>query len=289
MLMSPVRFPINTPTNADEPMPRFSANLGFLFTERPETDRISAAAAAGFQAVEMHWPYQVPASDMRDALTKAQVTMLGLNTAVGNAAAGDFGLGALPGRESEFEQAVDQALSYGAAIGATAVHCMAGVVSAEDFAAAERTFVSNLKEAADKAAQASMTVLLEPINHRDKPNYFLSRIEQAASIIDQVGRANVKIMFDCYHTQITQGDLTTRLKTYLNIIGHVQIAAVPSRAEPDEGEVNYRDICSVLDRLGYQGWIGAEYKPRGRTEDGLGWLSALSGDTTPSSSREITA
>jgi hydroxypyruvate isomerase len=269
-------------------MPRFSANLGFLFTERPEIERIAAAAEAGFQAVEMHWPYQVPASDMREALSKAKVAMLGLNTAVGNAAAGDFGLGALPGRESEFQQAVDQALSYGAAIGATAVHCMAGVVGTDDFAAAERTFVSNLKEAADKAARASMTVLLEPINHRDKPNYFLSRIEQAASIIDQVGRANVKIMFDCYHTQVTQGDLTTRLKTYLDVIGHVQIAAVPSRAEPDEGEVNYRDVCGTLDRIGYQGWIGAEYKPRGRTEDGLGWLSSLSGNAISSSPREIT-
>ncbi|MBA1157432.1 hydroxypyruvate isomerase family protein [Microvirga mediterraneensis] len=254
-------------------MPRFSANLGFLFTEVPEIDRIAAAAAAGFKAVEMHWPYQVPAADMRNALTRSQVTMLGLNTPVGHAAAGDFGLGALAGRESEFQQAVDQAVSYGHAIGATAVHCMSGIVAPDAVSTAERTFVANLMLAAEKAAQAGMTVLLEPINHRDKPGYFLHRVEQAASIIDQVGRRNVKIMFDCYHTQIMQGDLTRRLKDHLDLIGHVQIAAVPSRAEPDEGEIDCRHIGRFLDSIGYGGWIGAEYKPRGRTEDGLGWLA----------------
>jgi hydroxypyruvate isomerase len=263
-------------------MPRFSANLGFLFTEHREIERIAAAAASGFKAVEMHWPYQVPAAEIRDALTRSGVTMLGLNTPIGNAAAGDFGLGALTGRESEFQQAVDQAVSYGHAIGATAVHCMAGVVSADAAADAERTFVGNLVAAADKAAEAGMIVLLEPINHRDRPGYFLHTIEHAASIIGQVGRRNVKIMFDCYHTQIMQGDLTRRLKDHLDLIGHVQIAAVPSRAEPDEGEIDYRTICRTLDSLGYEGWIGAEYKPRGRTEDGLGWLSAWSDDRSTS-------
>lgn len=259
-------------------MPRFSANLGFLFSDLPETERMTAAARAGFRAVEMHWPYHVPSLEMRAALARSEMTMLGLNTPVGNAAAGDFGLGALPGRESEFQRALDQALSYGSAIGASAIHCMAGIVPANHFAAAERTFVENLKIAADKAAQAELTILIEPINHRDKPGYFLHHIEQAAAIIEQVGRGNVRIMFDCYHTQIMQGDLTQRLRTYLELIGHVQIAAVPSRAEPDEGEVNYLDICRTLDKLGYAGWVGAEYKPRGRTEDGLGWLSAWSDD-----------
>ncbi|MBQ0822003.1 TIM barrel protein [Microvirga sp. HBU67558] len=263
-------------------MPRFSANLGFLFTELPEIDRVGAAAAAGFKAVEMHWPYQVPAEEMRAALTRSQVTVLGLNTPVGNASAGDFGLGALPGRESEFQKAIEQAVSYGHAIGASAVHCMSGLVAPDAASAAERTFVANLKLAADKAAQAGMTVLIEPINHRDKPGYFLHTVEQAASIIDQVGRRNVKIMFDCYHTQIMQGDLTRRLKDFLDVIGHVQIAAVPSRAEPDEGEIDYRTLCRSLDDMGYGGWIGAEYKPRGRTEDGLGWLSAWS-EPQPSS------
>ena len=258
-------------------MPRFSANLGFLFTEHPELDRVEAAAAAGFRAVEMHWPYGVPAHEMRAALVRSGVTMLGLNTPVGNAAAGDFGLGALPGREAEFRQAVEQAVAYGARIGATAVHCMAGVVSSESAAAAEAVFIQNLQVAADTAARARMTVLIEPINHRDKPGYFLSRVEQAAFIIDRVARRNIKILFDCYHTQITQGDLIRRIETHLPLIGHIQIAAVPSRAEPDEGEVNYPELCRVLDRLAYDGWIGAEYKPRGRTDDGLGWLQAWSG------------
>jgi hydroxypyruvate isomerase len=273
---------MSIPTSADKSMPRFSANLGFLFADRPELERVSAAAATGFKAVEMHWPYQVPAAEMRSALERSQVTMLGLNTSVGNAAAGDFGLGAVPGRESEFQQAVDQALSYGSEIGASAVHCMAGAVPADDFEAAERTFVANLRTAADKAAQAGITLLLEPINHRDKPSYFLSRIEQAASIIGQVGRANVKIMFDCYHTQIMQGDLTRRFEAHRELIGHVQIAAVPSRAEPDEGEIDYTWLCHAVDQLGYDGWIGAEYKPRGRTEDGLGWLVRWSGSNISS-------
>jgi 2-dehydrotetronate isomerase len=286
--MNAVPILITIPTSADEPMPRFSANLGFLFTEVPEIERVAAAAAAGFKAVEMHWPYQVPAAEMRNALSRSQVTMLGLNTPVGNAAAGDFGLGALSGREAEFQQALDQAVSYGHAIGATAVHCMSGLVTPDAASAAERTLVTNLTLAADKASQADMTVLIEPINHRDKPGYFLHTIEQAASIIDQVGRRNVKIMFDCYHTQIMQGDLTRRLKDHLDLIGHVQIAAVPSRAEPDEGEIDYRDICQSLDRLGYSGWIGAEYKPRGRTEDGLGWLSTWTQDR-PSNDRGAVA
>ena len=256
-------------------MPRFSANLGFLFPDRPEIERVAAAASCGFKAVEMHWPYHVPALDMREALASRNLTMLGLNMPVGNAA-GDFGLAALPARESEFQHALDQALSYGSAIQASAIHCLAGIVSLDDRAAAERTFIANLRTAADRAGEAGMTVLIEPMNHRDRPGYFLHHVEQAASLIGQAGRCNIKLMFDCYHVQITQGDLITRLKIHLNLIGHVQIAAVPSRMEPDEGEVNYREIFRTLDNLGYQGWIGAEYRPRGRTEDGLGWISKLS-------------
>ncbi|KAB0265548.1 hydroxypyruvate isomerase family protein [Microvirga brassicacearum] len=262
-------------------MRRFSANLGFLFLHLPLAERIAAASAAGFKAVEMHWPYDVPAHEIKAALARSDMAILALNTPVGDAAAGDFGLGAIPGRESEFQQVYEIALSYGAEIGAHAVHCMAGVVPAELQAAAEKTFVENLRSAADKAARASMTLLVEPINHRDKPGYFLHHVEQAASVIDKVARANVKIMFDCYHTQIMQGDLIRRLETHLPLIGHVQIAGVPSRAEPDEGEVNYPEIFRALDRIGYDGWIGAEYKPRGQTEDGLGWLSAWSKTAEP--------
>jgi hydroxypyruvate isomerase len=257
-------------------MRRFSANLGFLFVHLPLVERIGAAAAAGFTAVEMHWPYDVPARDVKAALARSNIRMLALNTPVGDAAAGDFGLAALPGCEPEFRQAFDTALSYGAEIGANAIHCMAGVVPSEQHASAETAFVENLRFAADKADRASMSLLLEPINHRDKPGYFLQYVEQAAAIIDKVGRPNIKIMFDCYHTQIMQGDLIRRIEKHRRVIGHVQIAGVPDRAEPDDGEVNYPAIFRALDRIGYEGWIGAEYKPRGLTDDGLGWLSAWS-------------
>jgi hydroxypyruvate isomerase len=259
-------------------MPRFSANLGFLFSDRSEIERVATAASCGFKAVEMHWPYHVHAHGMREALASHDLTMLGLNMPVGNTAAGDFGLAALTGRESEFQHALDQALSYGSTIRATAIHCLAGIVSPDDRTAAERTFITNLRMAADRAGQAGMTVLIEPMNHRDRPGYFLHHVEQAAAIIEQAGRRNIRLMFDCYHVQITQGDLITRLRTYVDIIGHIQIAAVPSRAEPDEGEVNYREIFRTLDSLDYQGWVGAEYRPRGRTEDGLDWLSELAGN-----------
>ncbi len=255
-------------------MPRFSANLGFLFADRPDLDRVEAAAAAGFHAVEMHWPYATPAAEMRAVLQRNGLTMLGLNTVVGNE--GESGLGALPGREAEFRQAVEQAVAYGREIGASAVHCMAGVVPPDSLAAAESVFVDNLRVASDLAAQAGMTVLIEPINHRDKPDYALARIEQAAAIIGRVGRGNVKIMFDCYHVQIMQGDLIRRFEAHRDLIGHVQIAAVPSRAEPDEGELNFPEICRAFERAGYAGWIGAEYRPRGRTEDGLAWFRAWS-------------
>ncbi|MBF9198063.1 hydroxypyruvate isomerase family protein [Microvirga terrestris] len=257
-------------------MPRFSANLGFLFSDRPDIQRVAAAAACGFKAVEMHWPYHVPALDMREALAAHNLTMLGLNMPVGDTPA-DLGLGAIPGRESAFQHALDQALSYGSTIQASAIHCLAGIVSSDNLASAERIFIANLQMAADRAGQVGMTILIEPMNHRDRPGYFLRYVEQAAAIVGQAGRRNIKLMFDCYHVQITQGDLITRLRTHLDLIGHVQIAAVPSRMEPDEGEVSYREIFRTLDNLGYQGWVGAEYKPRGRTEDGLGWLSELSG------------
>jgi hydroxypyruvate isomerase len=257
-------------------MPRYSANLGFLFADRPHVERIRAAAQAGFRAVEMHWPYDVPAEEIRSALRECGVTMLGVNTPVGDAAAGDFGLAAVRGREQEFQTAVDSSLAYAQAIGATALHCMAGVVT-ENPSAAQAVFVDNIRRAADKALALGVTILIEPINWRDKPNYFLHRIDQAADLVAKTERSNVRIMFDCYHTQITEGDLSHKLVSYLPLIGHVQIAAVPSRAEPDEGEIHYPALMDLLDAKGYEGWVGAEYKPRGRTEDGLGWLKRWSG------------
>jgi hydroxypyruvate isomerase len=164
-----------------------------------------------------------------------------------------------------------RALDYIATIGGSAVHCLAGKVAPEQRPAAERVFIDNLKVAADLAAVKNIGLLIEPINARDRPNYFLNRVEHAADIIAKAGRPNVRIQFDFYHVQIVGGDLLHRLEQYLPVIGHLQCAAVPSRHEPDEGEVNYPALFEAVDRLGYRGWIGAEYRPRGRTEDGLSW------------------
>jgi 2-dehydrotetronate isomerase len=255
-------------------MTRLSANIGFLFADRPLVERIHAAAANGFAAIEMHWPYDVPPEPVRDAIAAHGLAMLGVNTPRGSDSA-DFGLGAVPGREAEFQSGFDLALDYAKRIGATAIHCMAGKGDPADRASAERVFVDNLQRAADKAQRAGITLLIEPINQRDAPGYVLTRSDQAAAIIDRAGRSDIKLMFDCYHLQITEGDLTRRLEALLPIIGHVQIAAVPSRAEPDEGEIDYAHVLRHLDRLGYEGWIGAEYKPRGPTEAGLGWREKL--------------
>jgi hydroxypyruvate isomerase len=252
------------------PMPRFAANIAYLFTERPLLARFGAAAAAGFKAVELQFPYDHAPSAIKAELERHGLTQLGLNTAPGGRD-GDFGLAAVPGREREWDALFAQALDYVVAIGGTAFHCRAGKVAREQRPAAEKTFVANLSRAADLARDKNITLLIEPINTRDRPNYFLNRAEHAADIIAKVGRPNVKIQFDFYHAQIVAGDLITRFEKHLPLVGHVQIAAVPSRAEPDEGEINYPAIFAALDRLGWTGWTACEYKPRGRTEAGLVW------------------
>lgn len=251
-------------------MPRFAANLGYLFTDRPLLERIDAAAACGFKAIELQFPYDTPASAVKAALERNKLTVLGINTLRGDGP-DDFGLGAVPGRERDFKAMFLKALDYIAVAGGSAVHCLAGKVEIEQRPAAERVFIDNLKVAADLAAVKNIGLLIEPINARDRPNYFLNRVEHAADIIAKVGRPNVRIQFDFYHVQIVGGDLLHRLEKHLAVVGHLQCAAVPSRNEPDEGEVNYPAVFAAVDALGYQGWIGAEYRPRGRTEDGLGW------------------
>jgi hydroxypyruvate isomerase len=252
-------------------MPRFAANLAYLFTEYPALHRFGAAAAAGFRAVELQFPYDHAPSAVKAELDRHGLTMLGLNTAPGRADAGEFGLAAVPGREREFAELLRQALDYAVAIGARQIHCLAGKVPPEQRPAAERTFIGNLARAAEAAAERGITLLIEPINPRDRPDYYLNRAEHAADIIAKVDRPNVRMQFDFYHVQIVGGDLIRRFEAMLPVVGHVQVAAVPSRHEPDEGEVNYPEIFATLDRLGYAGFVGAEYRPRGRTEDGLGW------------------
>jgi len=250
-------------------MPRLAANLGYLFADRPLLERFGAAAASGFRAVELQFPYERPADAVRREIERHQLKILGINTPLGPAS--EPGLAGVPGRQRDFEVLFSQALEYAIAIGATAIHCMCGQVPPEQQAAGDKIFVANIRRAADLAGERGITILIEPINRRDRPGYLLHRPEQAAAIIAEVGRPNVRMQFDFYHVQIEGGDLITRFARHHAVIGHVQVAAVPSRAEPDEGEVNYAAIFDMLDRSDYAGFVGCEYRPRRNTEDGLGW------------------
>jgi len=250
-------------------MPRFAANLAYLFTEHPPLERFAAAAAAGFSAVELLFPYDLSPAAVKAELGRHGLTQLGINTPPGRD--GESGLAAQPGRERDWEASFKRALDYVVAIGGRSIHCLAGSVPPQQRPAGETVFIRNLSRAAATAADAGIMLLIEPINPRDRPNYFLNRVEHAADIVAKVGAANLRIQFDFYHAQIVGGDLLRRFQAHLPLIGHVQIAAVPSRREPDEGEVNYPEIFSALDRLGYAGFVGCEYRPRARTDDGLVW------------------
>lgn len=254
-------------------MTRFSANLGFMWNDRPLADAIHAAARAGFDAVECHWPYEHNAEEVKAALQATGLSMLGLNTVRGNLAAGENGLAALPGREDEARAAIDQALAYAAAIDTPNIHVMAGFAEGE---VARATFVANLGYAATAAAEAGRAILIEPLNHYDAPGYFLNHTEQARAIIEDVAADNVKLMFDCYHIQILQGDLSRNLAASLDITGHIQFASVPDRGAPDAGEVNYHHVFAHIAALGYDAPLGAEYKPvNGDTDASLGWLGSF--------------
>ena len=254
-------------------MPRFAANISTMFAERPLVERVEAAAAAGFSAVECQFPYEVAAADMKAALDTAGVPMVLINTPPGDFAAGERGLAALPGREAAFGRAIDEALAYADAVGCRRIHVMAGVQP--EGAAREdclKTFEKNLRHALDATTGSAVDMLLlEPINSRDMPGYLLTRPEQAAAIIERIGAAKLRLQYDFYHMQIMGGDLARGLERFWPIIGHIQVAGVPERHEPDVGEVNFDYLFDRLDRLGYDGWVGAEYFPAGRTEDGLGW------------------
>lgn len=251
---------------------KFSANLGFLWTDLPLPEAIHAAAAAGFDAVECHWPFDTPVAEIRAALTQTGLPMLGLNTRCGNVAAGENGLAALPGREEDARAAIDEAIAYAAAVGARNVHVMAGFAAGED---AAQCFAANLAHACDAARPQGLTILIEPLNHYDAPGYFLSTTDQARALIEASGADNLKLMFDCYHVQLMEGDLSHRLARLLPIIGHIQFAGAPARGTPEEGEINYRHIFRRIAELGWDAPLGAEYKPGGPTEQSLGWRATL--------------
>ncbi|ADZ93017.1 hydroxypyruvate isomerase family protein [Marinomonas mediterranea] len=249
-------------------MTTFSANLGFLWNDRPLPEAIKLAYQAGYSAVECHWPYQFDASEVKAALEETGLQMLGLNTDRGNLANGENGLSALPGREAEARAAIDQSIDYAIKIEALNIHVMAGFSTGEE---AKKTFINNLLYASDKAKPHNINILIEPLNHYDAPNYFLQTSEQAKDILQEIGRDNVKLMFDCYHLQIMEGDICRRLTQLLPIIGHIQIASVPDRSEPNTGELNYGYVLSELDKLGYSAPIGAEYKSKAGKVDSS-WL-----------------
>lgn len=257
-------------------MPRFAANLTMMFTEHPFPQRFGAAARAGFEAVEFLFPYAWPAGDIAAWLAESRLRNVLFNLPPGDWEAGERGIASLPGREAEFASSVEQALDYARVLGTPRLHVMAGLLpEGADRAAHRALYVANLRHAARRAAAQGIGLLIEPINGRDMPGYLLQHQEEAIQAIESFGAPqNLGIQFDVYHCQIMDGDLTTRIRRNFGLIKHVQVAGVPLRNEPDFGEVNYAYIFAMLDAFRYKGWVGCEYRPRGRTEDGLGWLRA---------------
>ena len=255
-------------------MPKFAANLSFLFTEVPFPERFARAAAAGFAGVEYLFPYDWPAHEVAQWLQSADVEQVLFNLPPGDWAAGERGLACLPHRQGEFAESVEQALDYAMVLDCERVHCLAGLRPAGcDEAMLETTFVANLRHAADRFATIGATVMIEPINSRiDMPGYWLDDVSKGFRLLQAVDRSNVKLQLDLYHAQIIQGDLARTIEANIDHIGHVQIADNPGRHEPGSGEIHYPFLFDLLDRLGYSGWVGCEYKPQTTTEAGLGWL-----------------
>lgn len=254
-------------------MPKFAANISMMFTEHVFLDRFEAAARAGFSGVEYLFPYEWAAGDLADRLRANRLEQALFNTWPGDWESGQRGLAAVPGREEEFERAVVQALDYADELGNSCIHAMSGLVpDGGDRNAHRATLVANLRRTAPLAAARGKTLIIEPINTRDIPGYFLNYQAQARGIIEEVGADNVRLQFDLYHCQIMEGDLAVHMRDYIDIIAHMQIAGNPGRHEPDTGEVNYAFLFEEMDRLGYDGWVGCEYRPRGETVAGLGWF-----------------
>ncbi|MCM5680786.1 hydroxypyruvate isomerase family protein [Schlegelella sp. S2-27] len=256
-------------------MLRFAANLSMMYTEHAFLERFAAAAADGFQAVEFLFPYEHAPAELVARLREHGLTQALFNLPPGDWAAGERGMAALPGREEEFAASVRQGLAYAQALGCKRVHAMAGLVpEGVDRQQLRAVYVANLRQAAAELAPHGITLLIEPINTRDMPGYFLNRQQQAHDIVAEVGAPNLKVQMDLYHCQIMEGDLATRLRHHLPQVGHVQIAGVPERHEPDAGEVNYPYLFALMDQLGYDGFVGCEYRPRAGSSVGLGWLRA---------------
>ena len=253
-------------------MPRFCANLGFLFTEVPFLERFEAAARAGFAGVEFAAPYEYDAAELRSRLNDAGLVPVLINSPAGNRAAGERGFACLPGREGTFRDGVAQALDYAAALDCQCVHVMAGVPP-RDLAldTALALYAANLAWAGERAVDAGVKLVIEPLNPRDAPGYLLRTQEQGAGVAAAIGRDRLGLQFDIYHCQIAQGDVTTRLATLMPAIDHMQLADVPGRYEPGTGEIGWDYVFRRIDELGYAGWVGCEYQPQGDTVAGLAW------------------
>lgn len=257
-------------------MPKFAANLTMMFNEVPFPQRFAAAAKAGFAAVEFLFPYDYQPVEVARWLQEAGLKNALFNMPPGDWAAGERGVASLPGREEEFRAGVARAIVYARALGTPSIHAMVGLLpSGADRKRHREVFVANLRHAAKALAGEGLTLLIEPINSRDIPGYFLNTQAEAHAIREEVDQPNLKVQMDFYHAQIVEGNLSVTLRKHIAHVGHVQIASVPDRHEPDEGEIDYRHIFRLLDELGYPGWVGCEYRPRGRTEEGLGWLKEL--------------
>ncbi|RRV04873.1 hydroxypyruvate isomerase [Pseudomonas sp. v388] len=254
-------------------MPRFAANLSMLYPQHDFLDRFAAAAADGFAAVEYLFPYAYNPQELKQRLDDNGLVQALFNAPPGDWDACERGIASLPGREAEFRSGVERALEYAQVLGNDKVHVMAGLLPNEDLRQRHQAvYLENLAFAAKQAKAAGVTILIEPINTRDMPDFFLNRQDQAQDICKQVGADNLKVQFDCYHCQIVEGDLISKLRRDFAGIGHIQIAGVPDRHEPNLGELNYNSLFEEIDRLGYTGWIGCEYRPKGDTSQGLEWL-----------------
>jgi hydroxypyruvate isomerase len=254
-------------------MPRFAANLSLMYTEAPFLERFALAAHDGFTAVEYLFPYEHPAALLRERLDAHGMQQVLFNASPGDFATGERGLACVAGREDDFRRSIDQALPYASTLACPRIHVMAGLFTG-DRVAAHAKYVDNIAWAAKQAASANVDVLIEPINTRDMPGYFLNRQQDAHDIVTAIGAKNLKVQMDLYHCQIVEGDVAMKLRQYLPTgrVAHLQIAGVPQRHEPDLGELNFDYLFDVIDELSFDGFIGCEYRPLAGTSQGLGWL-----------------
>ena len=256
-------------------MPKVAANLSMLFTEVDFLDRFHKASEAGFRGVEYLFPYDYPAEEIAGLLKRYDLEQVLFNLPAGDWAAGDRGIACDPNRVEEFKAGVEKAIEYSKVLGNCQVNCLTGIVpNGVTMQQAEETVVNNLRYAADKLAAAGITLIIEAINTRDIPGFFLTTTAQALAIKEQVGSDNLLLQYDIYHMQIMEGDIARTCEANLQVINHVQLAENPGRNEPGTGEINYHFMLNHLDRIGYTGWVGCEYKPATTTEEGLDWLKA---------------